>query len=156
MRADHFQRYVIAPTLLYLHSEIAPRSVAAEELLLGTALAETGLEALVQEGGGPGLGLYQIEPATHDDVWANWLNSRPDARTLINMLRAGAWDRHAQLVTNLAYATAIARIIYCRSPKPLPAAGDTEAQAHYWVTEYNRGGKGTVEHYLEAWARGAR
>ena len=39
-------------------------SPAAEDLVLGTAAQESGLAYLRQIGGGPALGLWQIEPAT--------------------------------------------------------------------------------------------
>src|SRR5258708_26545125 len=30
-----------------------------------------------QLGGGPAVGLFQMEPTTHDDCWTNFLNFRP-------------------------------------------------------------------------------
>ena len=59
-----FAERVIRPALVKLRLQ----SPAAEALLLGTAVVESGLSALVQAGGGPALGLYQIEPATHADI----------------------------------------------------------------------------------------
>jgi hypothetical protein len=42
-----------------------------------------------------------------------------------------------QLVTNLAYATAIARLCYWRHSDPLPPVGDARAMAEYHKKLYN-------------------
>ncbi|KAF0118141.1 MAG: hypothetical protein FD149_866 [Rhodospirillaceae bacterium] len=71
----HFVTTVIRPTLLHL----GLHSPAAEALLLGTAIQESRLGTyLRQTGGGPALGVYQMEPATHEDIWTNFLAYRPD------------------------------------------------------------------------------
>ena len=63
LNLDHFRADVIQPTLAHLDGDDAPRfqGLAAENLLLGTALVESGLHYLHQLGGGPALGIYQIE-----------------------------------------------------------------------------------------------
>ncbi len=54
------------------------------------------------------------------------------------------------LVTDLAYATAMCRVHYWRRPEPLPNAGDPEGMGEYWKQHYNSPlGKGTVERF--AW-----
>ena len=62
---------VIRPAL----TKINLWSRSAEELVLGTAIVESGLTYLKQRGEGPALGLWQIEPATHEDLYTNFLNS---------------------------------------------------------------------------------
>ena len=37
----------------------------------------------------------------------------------------------------MGYATAVARLIYWRVPRPLPAASDLDGLAAYWKTHYN-------------------
>lgn len=141
----HFRRHIIRPTLqrLRLHSP------AAEALLLGTALVESGLEALVQRGGGPALGLYQIEPATHSDLWRSYLAFRPRLAARVLRLAAGLNPSHSQLISNLAYATAMARLVYLRRPSPLPPADDMAALAAYWKAHFNTpAGKGTPEDFV--------
>lgn len=54
-------------------------SQAAEDLLLGTAIQESGL-VHVRQVGGPALGYWQMEPATHDDIWASFVQHRPELR----------------------------------------------------------------------------
>lgn len=143
----HFRERVIRPVLAAL-AQAEPRidSDAAEALLLGTAVTESGLVYLVQHGGGPALGLYQIEPATHRDLYHSYLRYQPALReAAIRLAAQRDWQKpdDAQLVANLAYATAIARLIYWRRPEALPAAGDTASLGEYWKTHFNtRAGAG--------------
>jgi len=127
-----FRRQVIVPSLVAMGFA----GTAAERLLLGTALAESGLRHLKQVRG-PALGLYQIEPATHHDLWHNYLRFRPHLASLAKLFLAPRQPLHRQLVWNLAYATAIARLIYFRDPEPLPAAEDSAALAAYYKRVFN-------------------
>lgn len=139
---------VIVPALETLELD----SPAARQLLLGTALQESGLRYIQQLGGGPALGLWQMEPATHDDIWNNYLNRKPE---LVQRLQSLSQHRIAlAMAADLWYAAAMCRIQYFRRPEPLPAAGDIPAQAAYWKQHYNTpAGAGTVAEYLENWAR---
>lgn len=125
INARQFRDLVVRPSL----QEINLWSQAAENLLVGTAIQESGLVYLKQLGGGPALGVYQIEPATHADIWKNYLSLRPDSR----IQRRPDWS----LITDLAYATAIARLVYYRRPEPLPAADDVEGLGQYWKDHFN-------------------
>jgi hypothetical protein len=143
---------VIRPTLEHLRLY----SLAAESLLLGTAAQESRLGTyVVQLGGGPALGIYQMEPGTHRDIWDNWLSARADLSSLVRLLIAPQPSPFVeQLVTNLAYATAMTRLHYRRVPAPLPAPDDIEGQAEYWKHHYNTSaGRGTVEEYVRSWRR---
>jgi len=147
---DHLREYVIKPTLEY----IGLYSLAAENLLLGTAAQESKLGTyLHQREAGPALGIYQMEPATHRDIWDNWLAHRPELAGRVKQLIA-PWPSpfSQQLVTNLSYATAMCRLHYRRVHDPLPPEDDIEALADYWKRHYNTSaGKGTVEQYLRSW-----
>lgn len=151
LRVAQLRTYVVRPALVTL----GMWSEAAEALVTGTAAAESGLEALVQSGG-PALGFWQIEPATHADCWSNYLGYRPELAGRV-MLAAG---RDAQtppkppddwLIFNLRYAAAICRIKYARDSAPLPAADDLEGLARYWLRVYNAGGKGSIGHFVDAY-----
>lgn len=123
----------------------------AEELMLGTCAVESaGGTYLVQLNNGPALGIYQMEPKTHDDIWAKWLPNNPAiAANLMNSCMMAMKPRADMMVYNLYYATAMARLQYWRVGQgPIPAT--PEEQALYWVKYYNCGGAGTVEKYLEA------
>lgn len=142
------REHVIKPALRAL-AAYDPRmySEAAVSLMLGTAAAESKLGFnLVQEGNGPALGIFQMEPATHDDVW-RYLD-RPDKaelRKIVNSLTVKAHE--SELVHNLIYATAMARIRYWYVSDPLPVT--RSGQAHYYKKHYNTPqGKGSPEKYL--------
>jgi hypothetical protein len=54
----------------------------------------------------------------------------------------------------MAYATAIARLVYRRRPEPLPEASDTPGLAAYWKAHYNTPrGKGRPETFVNALER---
>lgn len=133
-----FRDYVIRPTLALLNLGGA----AAEQLLLGTALTESGLIWLHQMGSGPARGVYQIEPATHDDLWRNFLAFRQPMADLVAKLQTRE-PMLDQLITNLSYATAICRLLYYRHADPLPVAGDATAMAAYHKKIYNTAGGAT-------------
>lgn len=148
--AKAFLSTVIRPTL----AQIGLDSTAAEELLLGTALQESDLTHRRQIGGGPGLGFYQMEPATHDDIWNNFLKYRKGLATKIEALVAPSTDKLTALEQNDRYATAMARVLYLRAPEPLPPAGNIEAMAKYWKKYYNTPlGAGKPEQFVAKWKK---
>ncbi len=143
---DQFRKEVVRPTL----EDIGLWSEAAEQLVVATALVESDLAYLCQIGGGPALGLYQIEPATHASV-RRYLarKSKAPLRRRADRLLACWPSRDAQLISNLRYATAICRLIYWRRPEPLPAAGDARGLADYWKDHFNtRAGAGKPETFI--------
>lgn len=158
-----YKELVIRPTLTLLerHGFAELNSPEAVNLLYGTALAETGLRVLVQDRG-PALGYYQIEPEDHDDIWLNWIDNRRDLKkAVIEISRVTpeliSKDRdllpgNHPLVWNLSYATLMCRIHYSRQPGDIPST--VEGQATYWLHSYNRGGRGSIDHYMEAWKNG--
>jgi hypothetical protein len=129
--------------------------VAAEELMIGTILQESaGGHWLHQLGTGPAVGICQMEPATHDDLWSNFLSGRLDLAAKLRGLMLGAVPGAAEMAGNLYYAVAMARLVYFRCPEPLPAAGDLSAQATYYKRHYNTGeGAATVAEYEANWQR---
>ena len=142
-----FRRHVIRPSLVHLELW----SSAAEVLLLGTAIVESNLRWLVQKKGGPGLGLYQIEPATHKDIWETYLTkeTKNKLKAKVIWLTSRA-PLNEQLVSNLAYATAVARIIYWRKPNALPEIEDVAGLAKYWKKHYNTHlGAGKEEDFIK-------
>ena len=136
---------VIRPAL----EKLSLWSLSAEELVLGTAIVESGLTYLKQHGDGPALGLWQVEPATHDDLYTNFLNYRPELGSKLMQLRAPNLSMDENLATNLMYGAAVCRLCYYRKPDALPEAGDIEGQANFWKQHYNTiFGKGTVSKYV--------
>lgn len=145
--AHELRLYVVRPTL----QAINLWSEAAENLLLGTAAQESQLGRYLTQMRGPALGIYQIEPATHLDVWNNFLHNNATLceKTLELLSPHNAKNKDPALITNLAYSTAIARTIYYRAPKTLPAANDIEGLAAYWKKYYNTPlGKGKTTEFI--------
>jgi len=139
---QHFRNAVVRPVL----DGLGLRSAAAEELVMGTAAHESGLTYLKQVGGGPALGVCQMEPATHDDIWKNFLEYRPVLASDLRDMFGPAAGAAAHLVWNLAYAVAMCRIHYLRVKDPLPQVEDVDGLAAYWKAHYNTAaGAGTVE-----------
>jgi hypothetical protein len=131
-------------------------SLAAEELVLGTACQESHCgRYLHQLGAGPACGIFQMEPATHDDLWENFINPR-------SMLREGLKgisliQTADEMCFNLMYAAAMCRVHYYRVKAALPTAGNLNGQAHYWKKYYNTElGAGTVAEYVKNWRAYAR
>jgi hypothetical protein len=130
---------------------------AATELLLGTAMQESGLVFRKQLGGGPARGLFQMEPATHDDIWANFLKFRAALAAKIRQFLAGREVDAEELIDNDRYAAAMARIQYYRMGQivgkdPVPDATDIAGMADYWKTYYNTaGGAGAPAQFVANW-----
>ena len=86
-----FHDYVIKPTLDQLNLD----QPGASFLLLGTALVESNLERVRQVGGGPALGVFQMEPATHASLWGDWLPRHQElARDLLHLTSDWPPRRH--------------------------------------------------------------
>ena len=95
-----------------------------------------------------------MEPATHDNIWDNYLAYRDDLAAGVSAYLAPGKPRHEQLIWNLAYATAMCRMHYRRVPATLPASSDVGGLAAYWKGHYNTPlGAGTEEEFIENFDR---
>jgi len=124
-------------------------SEEAVTLLMMTAAAESNLGEYLQQVGGPALGLMQVEPATMNDNYDNYLGYRSELTAQIGMV-SGVYDASAkQLRFNLAFNILMARLKYYRSKGGIPK--DLEGMAKYHEKYYNAGGsaewKVTLEKY---------
>jgi hypothetical protein len=135
---SQFKHDIVAPTLQALATALAAlNSPWAINQCAGTGLVESGLQYVEQLDNGPALGVCQMEPATHDDCWTNFLAYNPALAAVIEKI-AGVQKPQAQImVYNMEYAVAMARIKYWRSPLAAPAATDAVGCANYHKTVYN-------------------
>ena len=146
---------VIKPVLTGLGLDQQPQ--APTELLLGTAIQESGMFQRVQQGGGPALGLFQMEPNTHDDIWNNFLKYRPALAAQVDAFLNGDPQASSTLQNNDHYAAAMTRVHYYRmgqivAKDPIPTAGDIPGMAGYWKSYYNTpGGAGTPAQFVANW-----
>jgi len=127
-------------------------SPAAENLLLGTALQESGRNARLREG--RRLGIYRISPAAHRAVWDKYLVGDPELASRVRGL-AGQHgflcDPHGELATNLKYATAIAWMIYRRHGQNLPDAEDIAGLARHWHRHFHSRPSGSAEDFVSSY-----
>jgi len=151
--SEQFCNYIIKPSL----EKVNLYSAGAETLLLGTACAESRLGTYLHQVNGPALGVFQMEPATHKDIWENYLNYRSELKSVVSGLvpRRG-WGGNnipndSLLITDLEYACVMARLVYRRSPIALPEACEWRTASFVWKDVYNTHlGAGTVGHFMES------
>ncbi len=152
LNCQDLRKYVVRPTL----EKMGLWSESAEELILGTIAHESRLGTYLHQINGPALGICQIEPTTHQDLWENYLKFRPDKAAMM----AGFASRNnssiqdmtvddSELITNLGYSIAVCRMIYYRKPEPLPDSKNVAGLATYWKTYYNtHQGRGTIDQFI--------
>jgi hypothetical protein len=80
------------------------------------------------------LGIYQISTQQHRKIWDEYLAFRPDLASAVR----GLASQHQfltspddELVTNLAYSTAIAWVIYLSTGKSLPDSSDQHSLCQF-------------------------
>ena len=111
INAQELNDMVIRPVL----NDLGESSQFAEHFLLKLALhkSECG-EHLSGRGTSGGLGIYGISPKAHTELWDRYLTFQPDLASKVRGLasqRAFLNSPHAELTTNLAYASAVAWLI---------------------------------------------
>lgn len=138
---------IIVPVLLRMDLF----SHTAVNLLMGTCAQESRMGTyLKQLGNGPALGIFQMEPATYKDIWDNYLKYKPELAAKVLEFKATNKEDEWEMVGNLYYATAMARVHYRRVKASLPSdANNIAGLAQYWKAFYNTPlGKGTVEEFI--------
>ncbi|MBF0401309.1 MAG: hypothetical protein HQL90_11125 [Magnetococcales bacterium] len=148
MDPKQFERYVIQPALELLQLD----SPAARALMLGTAAQESGLgHYLRQVGGGPAMGVFQMEPATYHDIWRNFIAYKPAIQARLAM-RWPIEPKPEEMITDLLLAAVMCRLHYLRVNAPLPQAEDLPGLARYWKRFYNTvQGAGTEAEFMRNW-----
>lgn len=135
-----FRINIVRPVLTRLNLY----SPAAETLLLGTAMVESGLKYITQLGRGPARGLWQMEGATHQDIHVNFLKFRPELQRLVLQYVGSALMPDPDVMAgNLYYAAAMCRVHYLRAPGSLPDAKDAMGMALLHKQHYNTAGGAT-------------
>ena len=123
-----------------------------------TAAVESNLGDYYFQLGGPALGIFQIEPDTHRDLWLNYLYYNADKLHAVREFAYWSDLEHdaerdfyypspIQLSGNVFYAIACARMQYYRKPFIMPTnitpiTTLAEIWKQYWNTSL---GSGSVE-----------
>ena len=118
----------------------------ALQLVLGTIAQESALGKYIEQIKGPAKGICQMEPATYDDIWDNYLFYKPSLSDAILKLCVTG-DEAEEMTWNLKLSIAMCRVYYLRDKEPIPH--DLVGQAAYWKRVYNTSkGRGTIEQYI--------
>lgn len=160
----------------YVTKKLNMYSPISTELILGTGIIEgNNFNLIKQLENGVAKSAYQIEPATHNDNFKNYLIHRPKlARNFLELageksvfkvidedliddfikdyIESEMYTELAQtsLMYNEAYAIAHCRLKYYRSNFKMPQSFDIEEIAKIWKEHYNTNlGKGSVEKFIE-------
>lgn len=150
--ARELRHYVVRPTLKHL----AMWSQTAENLLLGTAARESGLGFHLKIANHQALGIYQISPRMHRNIWDHYLGTQPELSSSVRGLasqREFLSHPHHELATNLAYATAIAWLIYHRTGTAIEKINeeDTMALGKLWQKHFHSRNPGTVQSFSDSY-----
>ena len=150
--ARELRQYVVRPTLKHL----GMWSLTAENLLLGTAARESGLGFHLKPANTQSLGIYQISPKMHRNIWDRFLAQKSELSSQVRGLasqREFLSHPHHELATNLAYSTAIAWLVYSRAnirfESILP--NDIRALAKLWQKHFHSRCPGTLESFVESY-----
>lgn len=140
--------YIIVPSL----KAVDLYSDEARDLLLYTGLVESGYKYVAQLGGGPARSFWQVEPSTMWDVYANYLSYREPLKAQLEDIQS--IPSIDALTSNMCFSVIMARLVYRRSPDPLPPIGDGPGMAAYWKRIYNtEKGSGKEEDFIRLWEK---
>lgn len=139
---DLIVRPVLEPLALY--------SLAAEQLVMGTAAKESSLVYIRQHLGegkhGRGRGLWQVEPETAEDLRRRYERRLEDTTLCLDAYLV------ERLEGDLHLGAALCRLKYLDAPEKLPSAGDLVGMASYWKRFYNTfKGAGKPEEFVASW-----
>ena len=129
-------------------------------LMVGTVATESAFRHRRQIGGGPALGLFQIEPDTAAGIYMSYLRYNPDRYQRMMRICFGLGsapffvpeigDMEELLRLYDDYSACLARLNYLRWPEAIPKS--LAGQAAYYKKYHNTvAGKGSVEKYLRDW-----
>jgi len=124
---------VIVPTLMELGLDDSENLEKVAKLLIITAAIESNLGTyLKQIPNGPALGIYQMEPNTYNDLWERYLKRRIDLRRKVLKTCGYACEPGPErMVSDLKYATVMARIFYYSKPDVIPHYEDGMIEYYY-------------------------
>ncbi|MFV8783261.1 hypothetical protein ACNKU7_12640 [Microbulbifer sp. SA54] len=149
---DELRLLVVRPTLKQLRAW----SPGMEALLLGTAAQESELGFHLKLGRRHGMGIFQIQPNTHRQIWDEYLINFP---ALASKVRGLASQRdflqhpHAELATNLRYATAIAWLIYRSAGVENIEREDLPRMAKLWKKYFHHGPSASLRDFVDSYCR---
>ena len=151
MNAQQLHDYIIKPALEYMGGNYNSKN--ARFLLLCTAAIESQCGEYIKQINGPALGIFQMEPATHEDIWRNCDVIQSDFGEVISALGVTRTknDPDKDLIISPVYACAMARLKYSMDSAPLPDHNDIKAVYAYYKRIYNTEfGASTYDKFISA------
>jgi hypothetical protein len=134
LNVEQIRNFVIQPSL----QAIGLASKEAVELLVGTALIESGLTQLAQRPTSIALGLWQMENPTYTSLLAFLDDSQHFKQSILDFLAMKDLPRSYGFLAGNLYASCIfARLKYYTIDEPLPQASDVRGLSNYWGKYYN-------------------
>lgn len=134
LNINQFRELIIKSTL----NDLMLYSKDAEELLVFTCANESDGGTFIHQVNGPALGIFQMEPATHNDLWENYIKSNGKLMMILfSCFMVNSMPSEERLIYDLRYATLMSRIFYHRIPEPLPCYQDENAMWEYYKKYYN-------------------
>jgi len=126
-------------------------SKEAEELLVLTCAHESLGGTFIKQVGGEALGIYQMEPASHGDLWNIYMPKKMiELYKILSFMQVSYRPPAIFLKYNVAYATFMARMFYLRINEPLPKHDDVEGLANYYKKYWNTpSGKAKVSDVID-------
>lgn len=154
MNARQLRDVVIVPSLVAL----GLYNQSATNLLLGTCAQESNMgHYIIQQkiGFKGGIGLFQMEKVTFDDIWSRKVNGNISMKAKLRLLLGYEGNPPAErMATDLALAVVMARLFYADVPEKLPDADDIAGMAAYWKKYFNtKLGAGTTEEFISNYKR---
>lgn len=157
MNKEQLVNLVIIPTLKEIPKGIGAKAVQAITMII--AHESKGGNYLKQIGGGPALGIIQMEPTTHNSIWDNG-DSIWDNALLLGIVSAEDHDQFLmppaeRLIYDLRYNVFMARQYLFMDENPLPS---TPYQMSAYLKDYwnSAGGAADSNSYLrdyELWGK---
>ena len=160
MQAQQLLDYIIKPTLEYIGGNYNSKN--AQMLLLATAAIESDCGYYIKQVNGPALGIWQMEPATHNDIWAECDALYSDLGQRLAELSVkglyvkekGIHDGADDLINSPVYACAMARLKYSMDKGPLPDHKEIFEIYRYYKRIYNTPlGASAFEKFQAAWKK---
>ena len=158
MNSQQLLDYIIKPTLEYMGGNYNSKN--AQMLLLATAAIESKCGHYIKQINGPALGIWQMEPETHGDIWLNCdklqgykhSDNKVISHRIIALMTSPDNDADTDLIVSPMYACAMARLKYSMDKAPLPDHKEIFEIYRYYKRIYNTPlGASTFEKFKSAW-----
>lgn len=139
MNIAQLLKYVIYPVIDHMgFDKTLEQKKNSAALLIYTCQQESnGGQYIHQVGGGPALGIMQMEPFTFNDILNNYVKYRPSIKSDLERLCDPTGLTPEQTIWNLALSVAMARVHYRRSPLANPRFDDREGMWKIYKSHYN-------------------